>query len=333
MKKIKVAINGFGRIGRHACKIALAKKNIEIVAINDLTDNETLAHLFKYDSAYGTYKKEVKAGKDSITIGANRIKVFAEKNPKKLPWKKLKVDVVLECTGVFRTKKDASLHIKAGAKKVLISAPAKGDGVSSYVKGVNHKNIDSTQTIFDNASCTTNCTAPIMKVLEDNFGIEKALLTTVHAYTADQRLQDAPHKDLRRARAAAQNIIPTSTGAAVATCRAIPTLANKFDGMAMRVPTITVSLVDISIVLSQEVTVKKLNDAFTLASKKQLKGVLDVTNEPLVSSDFIGNAHSATVDLGLTKVVGGDLVKIVAWYDNEWGYASRLVDMLQIISV
>ena len=333
MKKIKVAINGFGRIGRHACKIALAKKNIEVVAINDLTDNETLAHLFKYDSAYGTYKKEVKAGKDSITIGTNRIKVFAEKNPKNLPWKKLKVDVVLECTGVFRTKKDASLHIKAGAKKVLISAPAKGDGVSSYVKGVNHKNIDSTQTIFDNASCTTNCTAPIMKVLEDNFGIEKALLTTVHAYTADQRLQDAPHKDLRRARAAAQNIIPTSTGAAVATCRAIPTLANKFDGMAMRVPTITVSLVDISIVLSQEVTVKKLNDAFTLASKKQLKGVLDVTNEPLVSSDFIGNAHSATVDLELTKVVGGDLVKIVAWYDNEWGYASRLVDMLQIISV
>ncbi len=328
MKKIRVAINGFGRIGRHAFKIALENKNIEIVAINDLTDNKTLAHLLKYDTAYPEFSKKISDDEKHIIVGSKKILTYSERDPKNLPWKKLNIDVVLECTGVFRTKKDAGLHVKAGAKHVIISAPTKGDEITGYVRGVNCKNSSKQDVIIDNASCTTNCTAPVMMVLESNFGIEKAMLTTVHSYTADQRLQDSPHKDLRRARAAAQNIIPTSTGAAIATAKVVPSLINKFDGIAVRVPTISGSLIDVTALLSKDVTVEKINKAFIKASKTNLKNILAVSDEPLVSSDYIGNPHSAIVDLEFTKVVGGNMVKILAWYDNEWGYANRLVEMV-----
>jgi len=331
MKKIRVAINGFGRIGRHAFKIAMENKNLEVVAINDLTDNKTLAHLLKFDTAYPAWNKKITFDEKHLIIGKTKISAFAEKDPKKLPWKKLKVDVVLEATGVFRDKKGADKHLKAGAKKVLISAPGKGKGIETYVRGVNCESYEKKDTIVDNASCTTNCTAPIMKVLEDSFGVKKAMLSTVHSYTADQRIQDAPHRDLRRARAAAMNIVPTSTGAAIATTKVLPSLEGKFDGMAIRVPTITVSLIDLTVLLEKEVSVEKLNKAFTKASKKELKGILAVSEEPLVSSDYIGNEASCTVDLGLTQVVDGDLIKIIAWYDNEWGYANRLVEMAEII--
>lgn len=329
MSKINVAINGFGRIGRHALKIALTKKNLNVVAINDLTDPATLAYLLKYDTAYPEYEKRVTASPDGLVVGGKKIATFMEKDPTKLPWKKLKVDVVLECTGVFRSKEDASMHIKAGAKKVIISAPGK-DGVETYVKGVN-ADAYKKDPVIDNASCTTNSTAPAVQILEDAFGIEKAMLTTIHSYTADQRLQDAPHKDLRRARAAAQNIVPTSTGAAIATTRVIPQLEGRFDGIAVRVPTITVSLSDITLLLKKNVTVDQVNGAFKKAAKGAYKGILAVSDLPLVSSDFIGNPHSSIVDLELTKVVDGNLVKIVTWYDNEWGYANRLVEMLQVV--
>jgi len=330
---IKVAINGFGRIGRHAFKVIQSTKNMEVVAINDLTDNKQLAHLLKYDTAYPAFKPTVSYTDSHIVVGKKKVKAFSERDPKKLPWKKLKVDVVLECTGVFRDKKSASAHIKAGAKKVLISAPAKGDDVPGYVRGVNCESYAG-DVIVDNASCTTNCTAPVVDVIDKAFGIEKAMLTTVHSYTADQNLQDGPHKkDLRRARAAAQNIVPTTTGAAKATTKIMPHLAGKFDGMAIRVPTITVSLTDFVFLLKKDVSIEDVNKALMKASKsKQFKGVLSVTSEPLVSSDFIGNPSSSTVDLSLTNVIDGNLVKVVAWYDNEWGYANRLVEMAAKIS-
>ena len=327
MAKIRMAINGFGRIGRHAFKIAMESKHIQVVAINDLTDNKTLAHLLKHDTAYPMYEKSVSFTKDAIVIGKKKIPAFSERNPEDLPWKKLKVDVVLECTGVFRTKEAAERHLTAGAKKVLISAPGKGEGIVTLVKGINEKTYKKTQKIVDNASCTTNCTAPIMQVMESSFGIKKAMLTTVHSYTADQRLQDAPHKDLRRARAANLNIVPTSTGAAIATTKVIPSLVGKFDGMSIRVPTITVSLTDITLLLKKKTTIEEVNRALTKASKFSMKGLLAVSDEPLVSSDYIGNPYSCTVDLAFTNVVDKDLVKIVAWYDNEWGYANRLVEM------
>lgn len=331
MKKIRVAINGFGRIGRHAAKIILQQnKGMQLVAINDLTDNKTLAHLFSHDTAYPEYPDEVGYDEAHLIIGKKKIKAYAERDPSVLPWKKLKIDVVLECTGVFRDREGASQHLDAGAQKVVISAPAKGDGVNCYVRGVNCKKYRK-DDIVDNASCTTNCVAPIVQILEKSFGIEKALMTTVHSYTADQRLQDAPHKDLRRARAAAQNIIPTSTGAAIATTKAIPSMEGNFDGLAIRVPTVTVSLTDFSLVLAKEVTVEQVNKAFIKASQTSFKGILAVTEKPLVSSDFIGDPHSATVDLSLTNVVGGNLVKVIAWYDNEWGYANRLVEMAMIV--
>lgn len=330
-KKIRIAINGFGRIGRHALKVALKKKNLEIVAINDLADTKTLAHLLKYDTAYPKNDLKISSTDNSLIVNNKKIVVFAEKDPSMLPWKKLNIDVVIESTGVFTNNEGLSLHLKAGAKKVILSAPAKGDDVKTYVRGINDFDY-SGEKIINNASCTTNCTAPVMKVLSENFGIEKAMLTTIHSYTSDQRLHDSPHKDLRRARAAAQNMVPTSTGAAIATAQVIPEIENKFDGLAVRVPTITVSLSDFTILLKKNVTEKQVNDALIKASKGKLKGILATTDEPLVSSDFIGNAFSSIVDLSLTKVVDGNMVKIISWYDNEWGYANRLVEMAEIMA-
>ncbi len=327
---INLAINGFGRIGRHVLKVAFENTNINIVAVNDLTDNHALAHLLKHDTAYPEYKHAVSFDDKHIIVNKKKIIALSERDPSKLPWKKLKIDVVIEATGFFRDKEKAGMHLKAGAKKVIISAPAKGDDIEGFVRSVNCGTYAG-QDIIDNASCTTNCTAPVVQVLEQAFGIEKALLTTIHSYTADQNLQDGPHKDLRRARAAAQNMVPTTTGAAEATAKIIPSLENKFDGIAVRVPTITVSLTDFCFLLKKDVTVDQINKAFIKASKGSHKGVLAVTDEPLVSSDFIGNPHSSTVDLELTKVVGGNLVKVVSWYDNEWGYANRLVEMVNIV--
>lgn len=329
----KIAINGFGRIGRATFKIILERDDLEIVAINDLTENETLAHLLKYDTVYGKYDKEVKGDAEGIEVDGTHYKVYDEKEPDKLPWKELDVDIVLECTGRFRKLEDAELHVKAGAKQVILSAPAKGEGVKSCVIGVNDKDYDSTKNkVMDNASCTTNSVAPVMEVLHRKFGIKKAMLTTIHSYTSDQNLIDAPHKDLRRARAAAQNIIPTTTGAAKATGNTIPDLKGIFDGYAVRVPTVNVSLSDLTILLGKKVTEEEINNTLKEASETdRYKGILGVTEEPLVSSDLIGNTHSTIVDLGLTKVVAGDLLKVVTWYDNEWGYASRLVDMTERI--
>lgn len=322
----KIAINGLGRIGRAALKIALQSGKIQVVAINDLADIPTLAHLLKYDTVYGVYDKKVTAGKNYLQVKAKKIPVTAEPEPKKLPWKKLGIDVVLECTGRFTLKQDAKAHLKAGAKKVIISAPSKSDDVITIVKGVNEKEAKG-QTIISNASCTTNCIAPVMKVLEQEFGIAKSLMTAIHSYTAGQNLVDGPAKDLRRARAASQNIVPTTTGAAIATCKTLPTLKGKFDGLAIRVPTICGSISDITAVLNKSVTKEKLNSAFTKASRTYLGGILSVTDEPLVSSDFIGNPYSVIIDLDLTRVVGGDLVKVIAWYDNEWAYAKRLIEI------
>lgn len=331
---ISIAINGFGRIGRQAFRAAFDRKKLKVVGINDLTDTRTLAHLLRYDTAYGTWQHKIDFDEKHIIVDGTKIPVFAEKDPSLLPWKKLKVDVVLECTGRFTSQEGAELHVKAGAKKVIISAPAKGGVVPTYVMAVNSENIaKETSKVINNASCTTNCISPIMSVLEDTFGIEKAMMTTVHGYTADQNLQDGPHKDLRRARAAAENIVPTTTGAAVATTEAIPELHSKFDGLSIRVPVPTVSLSDITALIMKDVTIEQVNNALTKASKSlRFKGILAVTDEQLVSSDFIGNTHSAIVDLTLTNVVGGNLVKVVAWYDNESGYAHRLVELAEQFS-
>ncbi len=330
MSKVRLAINGFGRIGRHALKVAWENKNIEVVAINDLTDNKTLAHLLKYDTAYPDFGREVLYDEKNLIIEGKKVKVYAVKDPAQLPWKELGIDVVIESTGVFRTKEKAGLHLRAGARKVVISAPAKGEGVESFVRGINCQSY-SGQEIIDTASCTTNSVVPVVDVLNKEFGVSKGFLSTIHSYTTDQNLQDGPHKDLRRARAAAQNIVPTSTGAAVSVTRVIPELAGKFDGLSLRVPTITVSLTDLNAVLKRDATVEEINKAFVKASQTYLKGILAVTDEPLVSSDFIGNPYSSIVDLNLTKVVGGNLVKVIAWYDNEWGYANRLVEMAALI--
>lgn len=328
--KIKVAINGFGRIGRHAFKVMSKKKNMEVVAVNDLTDTRTLAHLLKYDTAYPDFEAKVFFDEKNIIVAGKKIVVCAEKDPAMLPWKKLGVDVVIESTGRFTDAEAAKAHIKAGAKKVIISAPGKGD-LKTFVRGVNDGEYRGEQVI-DNASCTTNCAAPMMLVLEKEFGIEKAMLTTVHSYTASQVLQDGPSKDLREARAAAANMVPTKTGAAVAVTRTIPQLAGKFDGLSVRVPTITVSLTDLTVLVKKTVTVEQLNKAYIKASKTYLKDILGVSAEPLVSSDYIGNKNSVTIDLELTRVVDGNLVKVVGWYDNEWGYANRLVEMVEVVS-
>lgn len=325
---IKLAINGFGRIGRNAFKIAFERRDVKIVAINDLTDTKTLAHLLKHDSSYGTYDRDVKFDEENLIVDGEKIRVFSEKEPKNLPWGEYQVDVVIESTGFFTDPKKAADHLEAGARKVVISAPAKGEGAKTIVIGVNEETVTEDDKILSNASCTTNCIAPVMKVLEDNFGIEKALMTTVHSYTASQRILDAPAKDLREARAAAENIVPTSTGASKAAALTIPALKGKFDGLSIRVPTPVVSLSDITAVLKRDTTIEELQEIFKKAAKEPFyEGILGVSEEPLVSIDYRGNSHSSIVDLPLINVVGGNLVKIVAWYDNEWGYSNRLVEL------
>ena len=325
---VKLAINGFGRIGRNALKIAMERKDIEIVAINDLTDTKTLAKLLQYDSSYGIYDYEVKFDENNLIINGKRIRVLSETDPAALPWKDMGIDVVIESTGLFTDPAKAKAHIDAGARKVVISAPAKGEGAKTIVIGVNEDTLDSSDIIISNASCTTNCIAPVMKILEDNFGIDKAMMTTVHSYTASQRLQDAPAKDLREARAAAENIVPTTTGASKAAALTIPSLTGRFNGLSVRVPTPVVSLADITAVLKRSVTKEELVKTLKKAvAEPYYEGIVDVTEEELVSTDFRGNAHSAIIDLPLTDVVGGNLIKVVAWYDNEWGYSNRLVEL------
>jgi glyceraldehyde 3-phosphate dehydrogenase len=333
MKNVKIAINGFGRIGRAAFKIALMKSDIEVVAINDLTDAATLAHLLKYDSAYGRFDREVSSNGTHLIVDGKKIPVYAEPDPKKLPWEALAVDVVLECTGRFVGGDALKAHLEAGAKKVILSAPAKeGGDVATFLLGVNDREEIAKQSILSNASCTTNCIAPVAKVMQDVFGIEKALMTTIHSYTADQNLQDGPHKDWRRARAAAGNIVPTTTGAAIAVTEVLPELRGRFDGLAVRVPTLVVSLTDFTFLLKRDTTIEEVNSVLEeAANRPEFHGIFAVTREPLVSSDFIGNAYSSVADMSLTKVVGGNLVKVVAWYDNEWGYANRLVEMAQLV--
>lgn len=328
MKKVRIGINGFGRIGRNALKVAFAHRDeCEVVGINDLTDTKTLAHLLKHDTAYGKYALEVSHEEDSITVDGVKIRVFKEKDPAMLKWGELDTDVVIESTGRFLDKKTAGGHIQGGAKRVVISAPSKGEEPApTHVMGVNPAD-SSSEVIINNASCTTNNISPVMAVLLNKFGVEKSLMSTIHSYTASQMIQDGPAKDIREARAAAQNIVPTSTGAAIATTQVLPELKGKFDGLSFRVPTIVVSCSDITSVLSRDVTVEEVNNALTEASKQpEFQGILGVTEEELVSSDFKGDSHSAIVDLGLTRVVGGNLVKVVVWYDNEWGYSNRLVE-------
>lgn len=325
---VKIAINGFGRIGRNAFKIAFERSDAEIVAINDLTDAKTLAHLLKYDSNYGTYSYDVNFDDENIIVDGKKIRVLAEKDPVNLPWGEMEVDVVIESTGLFTDPAKARAHIDAGAKRVVISAPAKGEGAKTIVLGVNEDTITSDDIILSNASCTTNCIAPVMKVLEDNLGIEKAMMTTVHSYTASQKLQDAPAKDLREARNAAENIVPTTTGASKAAALTIPSLKGKFNGLSVRVPTPVVSLSDITAVTKRETSVEEINDIFRRAANEDYyKGILGATDEELVSIDYRGNSHSCIVDLKLTDVVDGNLIKVVAWYDNEWGYSNRLVEL------
>lgn len=332
-KKIRVAINGFGRIGRAAFRIALEKRNLEIVAVNDITDAKTLAHLLQYDSVFRRYRHDVAARGNALIVDGTKVPVLAQKDPAKLPWKRLKADVVLECTGRFTKSEEAAAHLKAGSRKVIISAPVKGGGAPMIILGVNQDAYDAKVDMVSNASCTTNCIVPIAQVIQAKFGIKKAMMTTIHSYTADQRLHDAPHDDLRRARAAAHNIVPTTTGAASSTGEAIPELKGLFDGLAIRVPTIDVSLSDFTFVLKRKTTKEEINRALVAASKApRYKGILAVTDQPLVSSDFIGDPHSCTVDLSLTQVVAGDLVKVIAWYDNEWGYSNRLVEMISLVA-
>ncbi len=327
MANIKVAINGFGRIGRLTLRALLNKSNVEVVAINDLTDNATLAHLFKYDSIHGKFAGTVSSDAESLTVNGKRIKAFAEKDPTKLPWRDLGVDVVVESTGRFTDQAGAGQHLTAGCKKVVISAPAKEKTIPTIVLGVNDNTLKGSETILSNASCTTNCLAPMAKVLDDAFGIEKGYITTIHAYTADQNLQDAPHKDLRRARAAALSIVPTSTGAAKAVGLVLPHLSGKLDGVAMRVPVPDGSLTDLTAVLKREVTIDEINAAVRAAAEGPLKGIIEYTEDPIVSVDIVGNPHSCIFDAEQTAV-NGTLVKVVGWYDNEWGYSNRTADLI-----
>jgi len=330
-KKVRIAINGFGRIGRAAFKIALEKSNVEVVGINDLTDTKTLAYLLQYDTMYGKFGKKVSFNNENIIVDGKKIRVYAIKDPKTLPWKDLNVDVVLECTGRFTDLEGGKLHLEAGAKLVIISAPAKGGGVPTFVLGVNQDKFNlKKHQVISNASCTTNCITPVAEVIHRKFGIKKAMMTTTHSYTADQNLVDGPHKDLRRARAAAQNIVPTTTGAAIATGEVISDLKGLFDGLSVRVPTAVVSLSDFTFLLKKKTTAEEINTALTEASKEaRYKSILAVTKDEVVSSDFIGNSYSSIVDLSLTKVVDGDMVKIIAWYDNEFGYSNRLVELAE----
>jgi glyceraldehyde 3-phosphate dehydrogenase len=327
--KTRVAINGFGRIGRNAFKIAFARSDIEIVAVNDLTDTKTLAYLLKHDTNYGTYDQKVGHDDSHVIVDGHKIKVTAEKDPTQLPWGDLEVDVVIESTGRFTDKDGAGQHITAGAKRVVISGPTKSDGVDTIVLGANEDKLEGATEIISNASCTTNSLGAVMAILEAEFGVEKSMLTTVHSYTASQVVQDAPAKDLREGRNAAENIVPTTTGAAIAVTLTLPQLKDKFDGLSIRVPTPVVSLSDVTALLKRNTTVEEINDVFKKAAKEPYyQGILGVSDEPLVSSDYVGNSHSGTVDLLLTKVVAGNLVKVMVWYDNEWGYSNRLVEVV-----
>ncbi len=337
---MNIAINGFGRIGRAAFKALLSKKSVNIVAINDLTDTKTLAHLLKHDSCYD-FDKKVGFDEKNLMVDGKKYLVLAEKEPAKLPWNKLKVDVVLECTGRFLDASGAGQHLEAGAKKVILSAPAKeltpptplvrGEEIKTIVLSVNEKDLNKNDKIISMASCTTNCLAPVTKIISDNFGVKKAVMSTTHSYTADQNLVDGPHKDLRRARAAALNIVPTTTGAAKAVTKTMPELNGKFDGLALRVPTPVVSLCDTVYLTEKPTSAEAVNEIFKKAAAGAYKSFVAVTEEPLVSSDFIGHPASAIVDLPLTKVIGGDLLKVIAWYDNEWGYSCRLADLCEYI--
>ncbi len=321
MAKAKVAINGFGRIGRAAFKIAWERSDLEVVAINDLTDTKTLAYLLKNDSNYGTYHYDVGSDDDGIIVDGKHVKVLAEKDPSVLPWADLEVDIVIESTGFFTDIEGASKHVQAGAKRVVISGPTKSEGVDTLVIGANDDAIEGSTQVISNASCTTNSLGAVMAILDSKFGVEKSMLTTVHSYTASQALQDAPKKDPREGRNAAENIVPTSTGAAIAVTKALPGLVGKFDGISMRVPTPVVSISDVTALLSRDVTVEEINNVFKEAAADPFyQGILAATDEPLVSRDYIGNSHSGTVDLPLTRVVGGNLIKVCVWYDNEWGY-------------
>ena len=331
---VRVAINGFGRIGRQVFKVLFEKyrNEVEVVAVNDLTDVKTLAHLLKYDSNYGKFDADIRTEDDYIIVDDVKIKVLAEPDPAKLPWKDLNIDIVVESTGRFRERDKAAKHLEAGAKKVIISAPAKGEDIT-IVLGVNYDKYDPAKHhIISNASCTTNCLAPVAKVLNDKFGIKRGLMTTVHSYTNDQRILDLPHKDLRRARAAAINIIPTTTGAAAAIGKVIPEIDGKLDGMAMRVPTSTVSIVDLTVELEKPVTVEEINKAMKEAAEGELKGILGYSEEPLVSSDFKGDPRSSIFDALETKVIDGTFVKVLSWYDNEWGYSNRVADLIVYIA-
>ena len=325
----KIAINGFGRIGRSAFKIARERSDLEIVAINDLTDTKMLAYLLKHDSNYGEYGRQVDVTEDELIVDGKPVKVLAEKDPTNLPWGEMNVDVVIESTGLFTDKDGAGKHLTAGAKRVVISGPTKSDGVDTIVLGTNDSKIKGATPIISNASCTTNSLGAVMAILDAEFGVEKSMLTTVHSYTASQRLQDAPAKDLREGRNAAENIVPTTTGAAIAVTKTLPQLTGKFDGLSVRVPTPVVSLSDVTALLRRDVTVEQVNEVFKKAAADSFyQGILGVSEEPLVSRDFIGNSHSGIVDLPLTKVVGGNMVKIMIWYDNEWGYSNRLVELV-----
>jgi glyceraldehyde 3-phosphate dehydrogenase len=328
MSDLSVGINGFGRIGRLVFRAAVATGGIEVKAINDLTDAQTLAHLLKYDSTHGRFNGEVETDGDNLIVNGKRIRIIAERDPAKLPWGEMGADIVLESTGLFSERAQAEAHIQAGAKKVVISQPAKGEDLT-VVLGVNDDQIESSHTIFSNASCTTNCLAPMAKVLHENFGIVKGMMNTIHSYTNDQRILDLPHKDLRRARSAAVSMIPTTTGAAAAVGKVLPALAGKLDGLSVRVPTPDGSLTDFTAVLEKNVTVEQINDAFKQSAGSSLAGILEYSEDPLVLADIIGNPHSCIFDADSTNVVEGDMVKILGWYDNEWGYSNRCVDLLK----
>ncbi|MER2089077.1 MAG: type I glyceraldehyde-3-phosphate dehydrogenase [Sporosarcina sp.] len=329
---VKIAINGFGRIGRIVFREALKQEEIEVVAVNDLTDAAMLAHLLKYDSVHGVFDAEVSSDNDHLVVNGKKVRVYAEKDPAALPWGELEVDVVIDSTGVFRDKEALSKHLEAGAKKVILSAPAKGE-MTTLVMGVNHETYNpETDDIISNASCTTNCLAPVVKVLNDQFGVKRGLMTTVHSYTNDQHLLDLPHEDYRRARAAAESMIPTTTGAASAVTKVIPELKGKLDGMAVRVPTPNVSLVDFVAELGQDVTVEEVNSAFKKASENEMKGFLDYNEIPLVSKDYNGNTSSSTVDGLSTMVLENNMVKVISWYDNESAYSARCIDLALYMS-
>lgn len=329
MAQTRVAINGFGRIGRSAFKVAQSRSDLEIVAINDLTDIKTLAHLLKYDSNYGTYQEDIVITKDELVVGGKTIKILSESDPSKLPWAELGIDVVIESTGLFTHKKDAIKHIQSGAKKVVVSEQSTSNDMDTIVLGVNEDTIETTDDVISSASCTTNSVGALMAILDAEFGVQKALLTTTHSYTSNQVLQDAPAKDFRQARNAAENIIPMATGAAAAIVKTLPQLEGKFDGLSLRVPTAVVSVSDVTVLLGRNTTIDEINEVLKTAAKEPFyEGILGVSEEALVSRDYIGSSYSGVVDLPLTKVVGGNLAKIMVWYDNEWGYSNRLVELV-----